>query len=87
MKLDKFLQLFVVKEKRFFPLFIKQAEVTVKAATYLVEITQETDNDSRKVLAHRVKECETAGDTITDKILEELLKAFVRGRSPISVRS
>ncbi|MBQ7222072.1 MAG: DUF47 domain-containing protein [Bacteroidales bacterium] len=77
MKLDKFLQLFVVKEKRFFPLFIKQAEVTVKAATYLVEITQETDNDSRKVLAHRVKECETAGDTITDKILEELLKAFV----------
>lgn len=77
MKFDNFLQLFVVKEKRFFPLFIKSAENIVKAATLLIEQTKETDPDERRIYAKRVKECETAGDGITDKIIDELLEAFV----------
>lgn len=77
MKLDKFLQLFVVKEKRFFPLFIQSAENIVKAATLLIEQTKEPDQDERKIYAKRIKECETAGDRITDRIIDELLEAFV----------
>ncbi len=77
MKLDKFLQLFVVKEKRFFPLFIQSAENIVKAATLLIEQTKESDQDERKIYAKRIKECETAGDRITDRIIDELLEAFV----------
>lgn len=77
MKLDRFLQLFVVKEKRFFPLFIQSAENIKKAAELLVEQTNEDDPDKRRILAHLIKECETAGDVITDKIIDELLDAYV----------
>lgn len=77
MKLDNFLQLFVVKEKRFFPLFIESAENIVKAADLLVEQTKIENPDDRRMLAHRIKECETLGDTITDKIIDELLAAYV----------
>lgn len=77
MKIDSFLQLFVVKEKRFFPLYIQSAENIVKAAKLLVEITKEEDPDKRIIIAHRIKECETAGDRITDTIVDELMNAFV----------
>jgi len=77
MKLDDFLQLFVVKEKKFFPLFNQSAENILKAANLLLEQAKETDPDTRRMLAHRIKECETLGDNITDKIVDELLDAFV----------
>jgi len=77
MKIDNFLQLFVVKEKRFFPLYIQSAENIVKAAKLLVEITEEDDPEKRIIIAHRIKECETAGDRITDTIVDELMNAFV----------
>ena len=48
MKLDNFLQLFVVKEKRFFPLFIESAENIVKAADLLVEQTKISGKSSGK---------------------------------------
>lgn len=77
MNIDKFLQLFVVKEKRFFPLFIQAAENIEKAAELLMEQAKTDEPDQRRILAHRIKECETIGDTITDKIIDELLDAFV----------
>lgn len=77
MKIDKFLQLFVVKEKRFFPLFIQSAENIKKAAELLVEQTKEEDADKRRILAHLIKECETAGDVVTDRIIDELMDAYV----------
>ena len=77
MKLDKILQLFVVKEKRFFPLYIQSAENIVKAASALVEIAKEVDPDERHILSHRIKDYETAGDRITDKIVDELMNAYV----------
>lgn len=77
MNLDKILQIFVVKEKRFFPLFISSAENIVKAASLLVELAREEDPDERHLLSHRIKECETAGDRITDKIVDELMNAYV----------
>jgi len=77
MKIDDILQIFVVKEKRFFPLYIQSAENIVKAAELLVELAQETDPEQRHLLSHRVKECETTGDRITDKIVDELMNAFV----------
>lgn len=77
MGIDKFLQHFVVKEKRFFPLFIQSAENIEKAAELLLEQTRTDNHDERRILAHRIKECETLGDSITDKIIDELLDAFV----------
>lgn len=77
MNIDKFLQLFVVKEKRFYPLFLQSAENIKKAAELLVNQTKTDDPDQRRILAHRIKECETEGDRITDKIVDEILDAFV----------
>lgn len=77
MKFDDILQLFVVKEKKFFPLFIKDAENIRKAAVHLLAQTQTDDLDERKSLAHRIKECETEGDQITHTIQKELLESYV----------
>ena len=77
MKIDKFLQLFVVKEKRFFPLFTESAENILKAANLLLEQTKEEDALKRRTYAHLIKECETKGDRITDTIVGEILAAFV----------
>lgn len=77
MNLDGFLQLFVVKEKRFFPLFIESAENILKASQLLVEQTKLDNPDERRMLAHRIKECETYGDSVTDRIIDELLAAYV----------
>ncbi len=67
----------MVKEKRFFPLFIQSAQNILKAADFLVVQTKTEDADDRRMLAHRIKECEIAGDTITDKIIDELMDAYV----------
>ena len=77
MKIDNFLQLFVVKEKKFFPLFIQAAENIDKAADLLLEQAKSDDPDKHRNLAHRIKERETEGDTITKKIVEELMAAYV----------
>lgn len=77
MKLDKILQIFVVKEKKFFPLFNESSANILKAAELLLEQTKEPDPDKRRILAHRIKEYETAGDNITHRIIDELLDAYV----------
>lgn len=77
MKIDNFLQLFVVKEKRFFPLFIQSAENIDSAADLLLQQAKSDDPDQRRMLAHRIKERETEGDVITKKIIDELMDAYV----------
>ena len=77
MKIDRFFQLFVVKEKKFFPLYINLAEDIKQAADCLVELTEETTEEKRMILARSVKEHERSGDRTTAKILEELYKTFV----------
>jgi len=77
MKLDTILQYFVVKEKRFFPLFIQSAQNILTASELLLLQTKETDHEERRILAHKIKDCETAGDRITDKIIDVLLDAYV----------
>lgn len=77
MKLDKVLQIFVPREKKFFPLYIDAAQNILKATDYLVDITKEEDPNQRRALSHLIKECETRGDQITDKIIDDLIDSFV----------
>lgn len=77
MKIDSFLQLFVVKEKKFFPLFIQSAENIDSAADLLLQQAKSDNPDERRILAHRIKERETEGDNITRRIVDELLSAYV----------
>ena len=77
MNFDHLLQLFVVKEKSFFPLFVKSAENISAAAALLLQQAQESDPDERRILAHRIKERETEGDTITHQIVDVLMNAYI----------
>lgn len=77
MKLDNILQIFVVKEKKFFPLFIESAENILKATELLLKQTQSSDPEERRSLARQIKTHETAGDRITNQIIDELLDAYV----------
>ena len=77
MKIDRFLQLFVVKEKKFSPLYIEQAANIEAAAKLLVELLQEQDPEKQKALYKDIKEYEHSGDMITAKLYEELNKTFV----------
>ena len=77
MKIDRFLQLFVVKEKKFYPLYIEQAANIEAAAKLLVELLQEQDPEKQKALYKDIKEYEHSGDMITAKLYEELNKTFV----------
>lgn len=77
MTIDNFLQLFVVKEKRFFPMFIESAENILKASELLYEQTSSDNPDDRRMLAHRIKEYEVKGDAVTNRIVNELLEAYV----------
>jgi len=77
MNFDHFLQLFVVKEKSFFPLFVQSSENIKEASALLLEQTRESDPDKRRMLAHRIKEHETKGDTITRQIVGVLMNAYL----------
>ena len=77
MNLDHFLPLFVVTEKSFFPLFVQLAENTKKASELLVKQTSTSDPDERRMLAHRIKEHETEGDSIHAKITQVLIDAYL----------
>ena len=69
--------MFVVKEKSFFPLFVKSAENISAAASLLLQQAQESDPDERRMLSHRIKERETEGDTITHQIVDVLMNAYI----------
>ena len=77
MNIDHFLQLFVVKEKSFFPLFVQSAQNIKEASELLVQQAKSSDPDERKMLAHRIKEHERKGDEINGKVVDVLIEAYL----------
>lgn len=53
MSLDKFLQIFVTKETKFFPLYIKQAEKIHHATHTLLEMVRTDDSRNKRYLEDR----------------------------------
>lgn len=77
MKIDRFLQLFVVKEKKFYPLYISQMEIIKVAADTLKSLFLESNPDLQKDYYKQIKDLETKGDKVTATIYEELNRTFV----------
>jgi predicted phosphate transport protein (TIGR00153 family) len=77
MKIDRFFQLFVVKEKKFYPMFSEAASCSENAALCLAELLREPSNERRRALFKEIKEHEQHGDKITSTIYGELYKTFV----------
>lgn len=77
MKIDRFLQLFVVKEKKFYPLYISQMEIIKVAADTLKSLFLESNPELQKDYYKQIKDLETKGDKVTATIYEELNRTFV----------
>ena len=72
MSLDSFFQFFVPKEKKFYPLYIQQAENIEKAAKLLRNMLVETDLNRLDALKKEVKTYETAGDEVLQTFYTQL---------------
>ena len=72
MSLNSFFQFFVPKEKKFYPLYQKQAEYIVEAARLLRQMLIETDLNRLEALKKDIKVCETKGDEVLHDFFSQL---------------
>ncbi|MBQ8957437.1 MAG: DUF47 family protein [Bacteroidales bacterium] len=72
MSLNSFFQFFVPKEKKFYPLYIHQADYISKAAKLLRQMITETDLHQLESLKKEIKACETQGDEVLRDFYSQL---------------
>ena len=72
MSLNSFFQFFVPKEKKFYPLYQKQAEYIVEASRLLRQMLIETDLERLENLKKDIKACETKGDDVLRDFFSQL---------------
>ena len=77
MSLNSFFQFFVPKEKKFYPLYQKQAEYTEKASKLLRQMLLETDLNQLENLKKEIKACETDGDEVLRDFYSQLFNAVL----------
>lgn len=77
MGLNRFLQLFIPKESKFFPLLRGQVEDILTASNLLIEFTTTEEHYIRKDLYNQIKGLESHCDTLTLTIFEELNHTFI----------
>ena len=77
MSLNSFFQYFVPKEKRFYPLYQKQAEYIDKASKLLRQMLLETDLERLQNLKAEIKACETGGDAVLDEFHNTLFRTVL----------
>ncbi|HLN53092.1 MAG TPA: DUF47 family protein [Lentimicrobium sp.] len=77
MKLDKFFQLLVPKDKKFYPLFCQASANLVECTRTFQELLQTTEEEKRNELVKEIKKLEKAGDKITTTIFDELNSTFI----------
>lgn len=77
MGLNRFLQLFIPKESKFFPLLRGQVEDILEASNLLIEFTKTEEHYIRKDLYNQIKGLESHCDTLTLTVFEELNHTFI----------
>ena len=77
MSLNSFLQFFVTKETKFFPIYIKQSELLVHATKTLLEMVKIDDYEERKLLGRQIKKDETDGDELFRNLYKMLNITFI----------
>ena len=77
MSLNSFFQYFVPKEKKFYPLYEKQAAYIDKAAKLLRKMLLETDLERLQSLKTEIKACETGGDAVLDEFHSTLFSTVL----------
>lgn len=77
MSLNSFLQFFVTKETKFFPIYIKQSELLVHATKTLLEMVKIDNYEERKLLGRQIKKDETDGDELFRNLYKILNITFI----------
>lgn len=77
MKLDKFFQLMVPKDKKFYPLFCQASANLVQCSIAFKELLLITEEEKRNEAVKRIKKFEKTGDKITSTIFDELNSTFI----------
>ena len=77
MKIDRFFQFFVVKERKFYPLFIEQAQIIKESALLLKRLFEESNRDTQWEIYREIKSNETKCDRVTSIIYEELNRTMI----------
>lgn len=77
MKIDRFLQLFVVKEKKFYPLYKELGNTAVEVADKLLVLLQEHHPEQQTGIYKIIKAEEVKGDHIRNTLFDELKNTFV----------
>ena len=77
MSLNSFFQQFVPKEKRFYPLYEKQAEYIAMGSKLLRQMLLETDIERLQSLKAEIKACEKGGDNVLDKFHSTLFSTVL----------
>jgi uncharacterized protein Yka (UPF0111/DUF47 family) len=76
MSLNSFLQFFVTKETKFFPIYIKQSELLIHATKTLLEMVKIDNYEERKLLGRQIKKDETDGDELFRNLYKMLNISF-----------
>ena len=77
MSLNSFLQFFVTKETKFFPIYIKQSELLVHATKTLLEMVKIDNYEERKLLGRQIKKDETDGDELFRNLYKMINITFI----------
>lgn len=77
MKLDKFFQFLVPKDRKFFPLFCEASANLVNCTLEFQKLLNYSDEEERTERVKKVKKLEKIGDKITVSIFEELNSTFI----------
>ena len=77
MNLDPILKFFVPKDVSFFPMFIRNADLLVKAAELLRSLMMTDKVEDREPLIIQIKQLENDGDVLTHEIFQHLNKSFI----------
>ena len=77
MSLNSFFQFFVPKEKKFYPLYQKQASHIIKASQLLRKMITETDIQQLEALKKEIKACETDGDEVLRDFYAQLFSTVL----------
>jgi len=77
MSLNSFFQFFVPKEKKFYPLYIQQADYIERASKLLYQMIRKTDMQQLEDLRKEIKACERAGDEVLQTFYSQLFNTVL----------
>lgn len=77
MSANSFFQFFVPKDKKFFPLFEKDAANLVQMSEILVKLVKTDNHTERSIFLRQIEELEHKGDEITHELFVELGSNFI----------